>query len=221
MSTKNQAFSSNFGERLRVARKKTKLNQADLAAWVGVTSDTLSRYERGELTPSAEVFALIVSRFTPQFSADWFLFGEDDATQPVLIDNFGSLTRLGFEGRGTADVAMSFPEVTRILKACIAFEFRKERPNQKIIDKLLSLVEYYYDDGSEIELLARVVIGSYAVKLVAEGPGMRESEVGGETEIQSAMKKAAKDSPSVLQKIGGKNHQIAGRDIINKGDKKK
>ena len=49
-STKN--ISQIFGENLRVYRTLRKLTQEKLAEMVGVTSQVISRYERGKMSPT-------------------------------------------------------------------------------------------------------------------------------------------------------------------------
>ena len=50
-----------FGSRLVEIRKEKKLSQAELALRVGLHSNALGRYERGEAIPSVEIAAKIAS----------------------------------------------------------------------------------------------------------------------------------------------------------------
>ncbi len=50
-----------FGTRLVGIRKEKKISQAELASRVGLHSNALGRYERGEAVPSVEIAAKIAS----------------------------------------------------------------------------------------------------------------------------------------------------------------
>ncbi|HFE31889.1 MAG TPA: XRE family transcriptional regulator [Gammaproteobacteria bacterium] len=63
-----------FGKRLKEARKLSGKTQDDLAPNIGVTKNTLSRYEREDIEPTATVIALI--SVVLGISADWLLTGE-------------------------------------------------------------------------------------------------------------------------------------------------
>lgn len=47
------------GEEIKELRKKLNLTQAQLAIEIGVTSNTVARYERNELKPSPPVIKLL------------------------------------------------------------------------------------------------------------------------------------------------------------------
>lgn len=66
-------YRDNLGRRIRQARKAAGKNQADVP---GVAQNTMSRYERGELSPSAE--ALLVLASALDVSVDWLLTGDGD-----------------------------------------------------------------------------------------------------------------------------------------------
>lgn len=74
MSREKSSFLTTFGGRLKTARKGRGISQEELAPRIGVTKDTLSRYERGEVAPTAEVIFLAVVQLG--VSADWLLTGE-------------------------------------------------------------------------------------------------------------------------------------------------
>ena len=94
--TNSEEFKFNFGKRLKAFRKTTGLNQTDFSAKVGIARDTLSRYERGEISPSVEVLASIVSTLGPGVSADYLLFEKPESTTcNNLLKNFKSLVGLG------------------------------------------------------------------------------------------------------------------------------
>lgn len=184
MATGSNTFPSFFGERLRVARKEAGLNQAEMAAWAEVSRDTLGRYERGEITPSAEVLAKIVQRLSDRFDADWLLFGKKEDVQvstPIFLDEFGALTRLIFQQApkpgGKADVSLGPGEVIRFLEGVLAYVLRKEEPNKEIVSNILQLIEYLgEEEPGELEMVARVVLARQAVRLLPEWPEENHEE---------------------------------------------
>jgi len=50
------------GDRIRLARRRARLEQADLAALLAVRAETVSRWERGLGEPKASQVAVIASR---------------------------------------------------------------------------------------------------------------------------------------------------------------
>lgn len=62
-----------IGSRIRSARKKAGMAQADLAAACGVRTLAVSSWERGRSTPRAEAFPLIASALSVEI--DWLLTG--------------------------------------------------------------------------------------------------------------------------------------------------
>ena len=61
-----------IGERLKIVRGKK--SQADFAAEIGVSRNTLLRYERGESVPDARLAAVICRKAA--VASDWLLLGE-------------------------------------------------------------------------------------------------------------------------------------------------
>ena len=49
----------NIGENIKLARKKAKVTQVEMAEKLGVYQKDISRWENGEYTPSLETFAEI------------------------------------------------------------------------------------------------------------------------------------------------------------------
>ncbi|MCW9058743.1 MAG: helix-turn-helix domain-containing protein [Gammaproteobacteria bacterium] len=88
MSIENTAFRSEFGDRLKAARKIMGLNQAEFATRIGVARDTYGRYERGELSPATEVFALIARELSDITDANWLLFGGDQVHAEKIETKF-------------------------------------------------------------------------------------------------------------------------------------
>ena len=63
-----------FGQRLKEVRTYTGMSQAEAAPKLHIAKDTLSRYERGEVSPTAEVLMLMAIGLG--VNADWLLTGE-------------------------------------------------------------------------------------------------------------------------------------------------
>lgn len=66
-------FKTELGRRIREVRKARNVNQGLLAEMTGLCRDSVSRYERGLLCPSAEAVASIALALG--VSADHLLFG--------------------------------------------------------------------------------------------------------------------------------------------------
>ncbi|WP_215767422.1 helix-turn-helix domain-containing protein [Gluconobacter cerinus] len=73
-----------IGARIRAARKKEKLGQADLAAELGVSTPTISEWENNKKTPSPERRAAIAKALNAKESE---LFEKiEERYPPILID---------------------------------------------------------------------------------------------------------------------------------------
>ena len=64
----------NLGERIKMARGT--ISQTVFSDQLGVTQNTLSRYERGQRIPDAGFIIELCKKFN--ISPDWILFGEGD-----------------------------------------------------------------------------------------------------------------------------------------------
>lgn len=123
MSTDDDEYRAYFGQRLKTARKKIGLNQAELAARIGVARDTYGRYERGELSPTAETLARIAVQLHEVVDADWLLFGHVTDLQipeAIKLKRIGYVSGLAFgEHGGSARVSFGIGDVLRIVEACL------------------------------------------------------------------------------------------------------
>jgi transcriptional regulator with XRE-family HTH domain len=63
-----------IGDRLKLVRKKSKLNLEQTAAIFDITAQTLSRYENGKRTPDNDFLESFGKHFN--LSGDWLLYGE-------------------------------------------------------------------------------------------------------------------------------------------------
>jgi repressor LexA len=85
---------STIGERLREARENKSLDQATLAAKVGIVTRTLQRWEKGEQVPDGLYITKIAKVASVQ--ASWLLTGEGEMyAAPVRPDNVYPLTPSG------------------------------------------------------------------------------------------------------------------------------
>ena len=76
MSTQETEYASTLGARIRKARKESGKTQAELASRAGIAKDTLSRYERGGMVPSAEMIIGLASALG--VPATWLLVGSEE-----------------------------------------------------------------------------------------------------------------------------------------------
>lgn len=85
---------STIGERLREARENKTLDQATLAAKVGIVTRTLQRWEKGEQVPDGLYITKVAKATSVQ--ASWLLTGEGEMyPAPVRPDNVFPLTPAG------------------------------------------------------------------------------------------------------------------------------
>lgn len=146
------------------------MNQAQLADWVGIGRATLSRYERGDLTPPTDVLAELakVLNFHGDVSVEWLLYGElNDVEEkpPTRLRRFGSLVGLRFTRGGVAELLMTTPEIRRFLATCGELEENRAAPSQKALDAINFLVEHYIDCEENFTILADVPIAVHGVRI--------------------------------------------------------
>ena len=85
---------STIGERLREARENKSMDQAALAAKVGIVTRTLQRWEKGEQVPDG-LYITKIAKVT-SIRASWLLTGEGEMYPvPVRPDNVYPLTPAG------------------------------------------------------------------------------------------------------------------------------
>lgn len=66
----------NIGERLKEARKETKLSQKELSKRIGISQSVYSDYENGKVDPTAKVIILLCEEL--DLTADYLLGIEDE-----------------------------------------------------------------------------------------------------------------------------------------------
>ena len=66
-----------FGERMRAARKKAGMNQSELAKFLHVSQNAISKWENGHTMPNAHHIYLMTKALG--VSAGWLIAGEGEA----------------------------------------------------------------------------------------------------------------------------------------------
>lgn len=79
------------GERIRKVRRSLDLTQAEFAARIGSTQNTVTRYETGDRKPSATVLAMIGQTYG--VSVEWLRSGTGDMFLPKEADTLEALAR--------------------------------------------------------------------------------------------------------------------------------
>jgi len=72
-----------LGQKIAKIRKEKKLSQVDVASYVGVSRDAISKYERGDIVPSVENANKIAQILGVSLD---YLMSEDDSLEVVDID---------------------------------------------------------------------------------------------------------------------------------------
>ena len=75
MSREFNLMANNIGARIKTARKKVGITQGELAKRVGVSLQTLNKYEKGHRTPDARLLGAIAKELG--CDPGWLLSGED------------------------------------------------------------------------------------------------------------------------------------------------
>ena len=174
-------LSQDFPSRLKAARKTAKITQVEIAKFLGIAKDTYSRYERGEVTPSLDVFIKIVVFFMgteDEIDANWLLFGDLERINkpnPITIKHFGYLPRLffgtGFDRgyRGSdgayAEIVFNNLDVAGVLKQLRDLEIDKDNPDNKLIECLSYCSEALHEDDMFNHFVGQVDIAKHAVRL--------------------------------------------------------
>ena len=75
---------TDFAERLLIARRRARMDSADLAQSVGVTRKTISSWESGRSEHSASSLAARAQSLG--VTVTWILYGDEDRDLPTSID---------------------------------------------------------------------------------------------------------------------------------------
>ncbi|HHF2918380.1 TPA: helix-turn-helix domain-containing protein [Vibrio diabolicus] len=142
MSTNKKADAPNFGLRLKSVRARLALNQSQMAAQIGVSKDTLSRYERGELTPSIDVLKRIVENYSSDgVTADSLLLDDKPKIPSRSAGNVGWATGFDFQNGGSFEIALGFNDLAKLCETMTVFT----ELNIPLTDKLLDAADALRD----------------------------------------------------------------------------
>ncbi len=142
MSTHKKADSPNFGLKLKSVRARLALNQSQMAAQIGVSKDTLSRYERGELTPSIDVLKRIVENYSSDgVTADSLLLDDKPKIPSWSAGNVGWATGFNFQNGGSFEIALGFNDLAKLCETMTVFT----ELNIPLTDKLLDAADALRD----------------------------------------------------------------------------
>lgn len=228
MSTNYESYRVNFGARLAAARKMAGMNQSQLADSTGIGRATLSRYERGDLTPPTDVLATLAACLQPYgVTTEWLLFGgeitEEDKSSTIRLRSFGSLVALRFNAGGIGEVSMGLPELRKLLRACRDLENERPNPDESVLNSIEEVITHFYEHYDDIDIVADVPIAVHGVKLTPAWPSSNKREDVSKWSVARGMeseKTSAEESskePNVQQDISGEGHQIAAGNIENNG----
>ncbi len=107
-----------LGQKITKIRKEKKLSQADVASYVGVSRDAISKYERDDIVPSVENANKIAKVLGVSLD---YLVSEDDSLEVVDIDMLNrmkEIQRLSEEDRTTViKIIDAFVRDTKTKKA--------------------------------------------------------------------------------------------------------
>lgn len=90
-----------LGQKITKIRKEKKLSQIDVAKFVGVSRDAISKYERDDITPSVENAKKIAQVLN--ISLD-YLVSEDDTLEVVditMVNRMKEIQRLNNDDKST------------------------------------------------------------------------------------------------------------------------
>lgn len=99
-----------LGQKITKIRKEKKLSQVDIASYVGVSRDAISKYERDDIVPSVENAKMIAKVLGVSLD---YLVSEDDSLEVVdvdMLDRMREIQRLSEDDKAT---------VTKIIDAFI------------------------------------------------------------------------------------------------------
>ena len=147
MSTDKSDYTPTFGNRLREVRKQTGLTQQELADMSSIAKDTLSRYERGLLTPTIEAFQRIYYALVQKNSSittDELLFEKmEEKYSRYRVKNLGRVKSFLFYGGGKVVTSYGSSDICGFLSALIQYEEDRDGKNEQVISSLSKLVNRY------------------------------------------------------------------------------
>jgi transcriptional regulator with XRE-family HTH domain len=150
-----------LGKRIREAREKTGLSQAELARAMGVLPTHLNRWEKGKVAPGWEYLARIAKHCN--VTLDWLLTGEE----PAAAGDSGMAETA--EGEREGRVPFDAEQLKEVVMA---------------VEEFLQEVEKDLSPRDKAELIARLY--SVAVRGLAEETG-EEGTAGARSRMTARM----------------------------------
>ena len=146
MIKENESYRVKFGRRLQDARKRLGVNQTDFSALIGVSKNTLSRYERGELSPPTDTLAAIALQLAEVVDTNWLVLGarkDPDHPQVIRVGSMGRFWGLKEGERGDhISVSLRVDDVVTVIESCARFGNLKEGDYSNISRCIETLVDW-------------------------------------------------------------------------------
>jgi transcriptional regulator with XRE-family HTH domain len=138
--TEQIVWSSRLGAHLEASRQSAGLRRLDLAAWLGVSEETVRLWERGRVQPSADSLARLIALLSLEASK-WQAPSRPDLDLPPLARRL----RNEREGRRLTQVEASL--ILEVPQATYAgWETGRTTPSSPLYASLASFLGITYDD---------------------------------------------------------------------------
>jgi len=210
-----------IGSRLLCFREKSDLSQKQLSDFIGISLSAYQNYERGDRSITKDAICALMGTF--DVDPGWLLSGKEVSTSnlmgeidPLLLDDIDRTFKEYMRQKRnhaiycyTNDLGLVYNRVSKLLKP-------GENWTEIVNQEVQYLIEIRISDairdknGGATPLVVYEAEQEHLQKI-----GASVKEVYGE-ECSNPIE----DSKSnVTQTISGNNHQIAGKDLVNKGEK--
>ncbi len=96
----------------------------------------------------------------------------------ICLPSFGCVTGLRFDRGGSAEVLMTRPELSRLLRAWRTYETGKKKPDDKLVAALETLLRKVYGHF-DVPMVAEVPIARWKAKLtpIVHGPEEEKADL--------------------------------------------
>lgn len=157
----------------RVAALVGADSDARLATELGTTSQVIHGWRKRGTIPYEKLVEFATRPdVRASVSLDYLLFGKDEEHEaqrpkPIRIPQFGAVIGFRFDRGGIAEVAMSRPEVDRILECIREIEESTGEPNAEVLEAVQIVRNHLWDldERRPIELIAEALFAAYAVRM--------------------------------------------------------
>lgn len=135
-----------------------------------IAKDTLSRYERGLLTPTIEVFEKIFNALLTKnrrLTVDDLLFEKaQEKHSRYRVKNLGQVKSFLFYGGGKVVTSYNSSDICAFLGALVKYEEDRDRKNVQVIDSLRKLINRYFNKNIVFE--AEAFMAAFEASLKAQ-----------------------------------------------------